>query len=685
MRLLFSIIILPPLLLILSCTSLSKNDLRLDAKQDLLIQNYVKAKHEKNCLALSLLSQDNSFLLKDLALLRARTVCQDVHQLSAIDDELIQQNPFYKKINNQRLLAEAEKEMDALKLAQAWRALALDSDRTLEKYEFLEKALGYAQKANDQSLEQELQECIYKVAPRFLPAPQPADFQKVAADFLLNREFKKGREYLAKIYLSTHFSYQDQLIAKKLYRNSFKTEQKKDEYLIETKKYTAWIESKKNFDPKHLHEAYLTWARATWTQGNSLAAEKILESAEKKLKQKYPMDEIEYVRGRIQEEKQNFSKALEHYEKAYLQTRPQSVLKDRILFSKAWALRKLQKFAEAANALEELKNSSQDPFDRFRYQFWLARSLLQSEQNEKAIIELNELKQEDHLGYYGLLAYRQLKQELPALNVRAPASLLETKIDRTSIQFINALIAAEENETLEKYLDLKSTELTDKGITDSASWTLILKSYAQAGLYLPLFAKIGSLDNTAKMQLLKDHPDLLFPRKYQDLIAASADKFQVPKELILSIIRQESAFNPFARSPADAFGLMQVLPSVATDHEHLTGIKVNDFHELYIPEKNIPVGSALLSDLSKKYRKQFLLITAAYNANEKAIHNWLQTRLDEDPLEFIEDIPYEETRAYVKLVLRNFIFYSRLNSPGTPLAFPEWCLENLQSFKLSTR
>jgi soluble lytic murein transglycosylase len=117
-------------------------------------------------------------------------------------------------------------------------------------------------------------------------------------------------------------------------------------------------------------------------------------------------------------------------------------------------------------------------------------------------------------------------------------------------------------------------------------------------------------------------------------------------------------------------GLMQVIPSVAKEQQSKTGIRISHFEDLYKPEINLPIGAALLSDLSKKYRGQFLLIAAAYNANEKAIHSWLKTRLNDDPLEFIEDIPYDETRAYIKLVLRNFVFYTRLGSsrPTTGLS-----------------
>ena len=61
------------------------------------------------------------------------------------------------------------------------------------------------------------------------------------------------------------------------------------------------------------------------------------------------------------------------------------------------------------------------------------------------------------------------------------------------------------------------------------------------------------------------------------------------------------------------------------------------------------------------------------------MRGWVQSRFRGDPLTFVEDIPYEETKGYVKLVLRNFIAYSRFAEPQKQLAFPEACLQDLQS------
>jgi soluble lytic murein transglycosylase len=142
-------------------------------------------------------------------------------------------------------------------------------------------------------------------------------------------------------------------------------------------------------------------------------------------------------------------------------------------------------------------------------------------------------------------------------------------------------------------------------------------------------------------------------------------------------MRQESAFNPLARSSADAFGLMQLLPRVAKSSALKNNIPLNQDADLFKPHVNIPLGSAHLSDLWEKYNGQFILAVASYNASEKAIQNWLSTRYRGDSLEFIEDIPYEETRSYVKLVMRNLVFYQRIYATE-PIPFPEWCLEIIQ-------
>jgi soluble lytic murein transglycosylase len=100
-------------------------------------------------------------------------------------------------------------------------------------------------------------------------------------------------------------------------------------------------------------------------------------------------------------------------------------------------------------------------------------------------------------------------------------------------------------------------------------------------------------------------------------------------------------------------------------------------YDLLEPAINIPMGAAFLRQLLDHWNGQILLATASYNGGEGAVKNWVEKRFKGNMLQFIEDIPYQETRDYVKLVLRNFINYLRLNSPKSEIMFPEWTLEGL--------
>jgi soluble lytic murein transglycosylase len=90
---------------------------------------------------------------------------------------------------------------------------------------------------------------------------------------------------------------------------------------------------------------------------------------------------------------------------------------------------------------------------------------------------------------------------------------------------------------------------------------------------------------------------------------------------------------------------------------------------------NIPVGASFIKKLEIQWNNQFIPTVASYNASDKAIRGWLQTRFKGDSIEFIEDIPYEETRGYVRLVIRNLIFYQLMAADGQKIAFPDWVLK----------
>lgn len=698
LRISFLSSLITPALIISSCTSLNHKADVLDAKQESLLLAFEKAKSFEasdlvgSCSLYHRLANED-FPLKDLALLRAHLTCPSPETLNAVPPDLIAHSPWLAGVDLDRLFSEAKKKSDLRGLAQATLKKAQWSDKVRDKVQLLQSALEYLKQAlssvaekswsaEDLALQDDIQSKLYKLAPRFLPNPLREDYFKVGLDLIYQRQFEKGRQYLEQLMTDPKVSLEDKFQAHRAFRNSFKTEQRREQHVHEAELFARWLE--KRGSPQRVNEAYVTWARAAWTQGNVKEAKLALDRAHKRLRGKMSLEEVYFVRAKMAEESKDFERSLDLLNRGEIESRENSTFRSRILFSKAWILRKQGKFTEAALAFQKLKLESQDPFEKNKFTFWLARSQKQAGQIEPSLVELQELTRNDPLGYYGLLAYRELNTDLPPLILnpsKASGWTKPTSVDSKDHAMIRALTYVKEAQVLEKFLDRQTQDLKNQQTLDPDRWLYFLKAYARAGLFNPLFQQLGALPTELKNRLLTQNPELLFPQKYLELIQAAADKFQIRSELMLSIIRQESAFNPQARSPADALGLMQVMPSVAKDQESRTGIKIEHFEDLYQPEINIPVGASVLASLNKKYRGQFVLTAAAYNANDKAIEGWLKTRLNEDPLEFIEDVPYEETRAYIKLVLRNFIFYSRLSQQGKSIAFPNWCFEDLQSFK----
>jgi soluble lytic murein transglycosylase len=132
--------------------------------------------------------------------------------------------------------------------------------------------------------------------------------------------------------------------------------------------------------------------------------------------------------------------------------------------------------------------------------------------------------------------------------------------------------------------------------------------------------------------------------------------------LVTALIRQESRFESKIKSVADATGLMQVLPSTAkwiAPQIKLDSKNIN----LEDPNNNIMLGTWYLGHTHDQYNNNSLLAIASYNAGPGNVSKWLQTLTTKDPDEFVEQIPFDETKNYVRQVLGNYWNYLRLYNP----------------------
>lgn len=153
---------------------------------------------------------------------------------------------------------------------------------------------------------------------------------------------------------------------------------------------------------------------------------------------------------------------------------------------------------------------------------------------------------------------------------------------------------------------------------------------------------------------------LMFPQPYWSDLVADSNRNGLDPYLVASLIRQESEFNAGAVSPAHAYGLMQLLPSVGKENARREGMKGFDAAQLLNPSVNLALGTRNLKGVLDRFGGQPEYALAAYNAGDVPIRQWLAAGDYQDVPEFVESIPYSETREYVQAILRNRELYRAL-------------------------
>ncbi len=151
--------------------------------------------------------------------------------------------------------------------------------------------------------------------------------------------------------------------------------------------------------------------------------------------------------------------------------------------------------------------------------------------------------------------------------------------------------------------------------------------------------------------------ETLHPMKYYEYVEKYSEEYSVPREIIFAVIKSESSFVSDAVSPAGAVGLMQIMPSTYEWLCTKTGEKPN-ISTLYDPEVSIKYGTYYLSYLYSRFGV-WETVYAAYNAGDNRVKGWLEdSRYGLDGR--LVDIPFEETKVYVKRVAQAKETYGRL-------------------------
>jgi soluble lytic murein transglycosylase len=194
---------------------------------------------------------------------------------------------------------------------------------------------------------------------------------------------------------------------------------------------------------------------------------------------------------------------------------------------------------------------------------------------------------------------------------------------------------------------------------DSASWSALAEAqiYASYGeTYRAMRALKKALPYAATASI-KSIPlaywRILFPEAWWDIIKTESAKNNLDPYMVASLIRQESEFNPSVVSYANAYGLMQLLPSVGKQMAHEEGISHFETYQLLDPATNIRLGTRYLRQMLERFGGVQEYALAAYNAGDSRVVDWQAAGPYHGMDEFVESIPFTQTREYVEAILRN--------------------------------
>lgn len=478
-------------------------------------------------------------------------------------------------------------------------------------------------------------------------------------------------------------------------RQKFRSLGKKDESIKFMKDYYNDLYKKASGRKKddyvsYFYEISTIYGKALWNDQKTTEASQILNKSLTLLKKRkeIPIYNIYFLLAKMNEEISKFDTATENYDltiESYQNAQVKEASFDiaRVQWNEAWMLYRNSYNERAEKALTAIIEKTPDVAEKSRAQFFLAKLYKRTNKNTEAEKLHNANIKDDFFSFYSLASYHELGKPVPSFKSLSGGSSFPFDLDLDFMTekdkaFLKELIKNEEPEMSERACFVFSKnefELVNSGL-------YVAKNISRFNPLFTGFARIGIQD---KKDVLAKYPQYIFPRVYESKVSEMSTKTSVPTELIYSIMKQESGFNPFSRSPADAYGLMQVIPRLAktlAKKYKVEGFKLAD--DLYNPDVNIELGVYELKDQVAKQNGQLSFVASAYNAGPNALLRWVNREPITDMFEFIENIPYDETRTYVKIIARNLLFYQRISNPEKEINFPEAFIKTSDARTTST-
>ena len=355
-------------------------------------------------------------------------------------------------------------------------------------------------------------------------------------------------------------------------------------------------------------------------------------------------------------------------------THPDCPESDEALWWAGWLYYRDAHYGPAAMIFMQIQESAINRFDNERALYWLARTSEKQQKQTEALEIYRKLSNEYPLSYYGTLAVWRLmeqKQDVSAIfkgrtNMARVDAASELSFDVSSylndpafkraLEYLrlsrrdeaNGEFAAfserypkdETPSILRAYLNQKEGEIFDSTQLFRTKITSFMRRYPAEG------------DNALWV--------MAFPRPFLELVEKARDEFKLDPNLLFALMREESSFNPAIRSPANALGLTQIIPATGKIIARKLKHKKYKFDQLKKPEVSVRFGAFHLDELIDLYKGNVALAISAYNAGSGAVNAWLKKRGKLEMDEFVEDIPFRETRGYTRRVLKSYGIYRYL-------------------------
>jgi soluble lytic murein transglycosylase len=430
--------------------------------------------------------------------------------------------------------------------------------------------------------------------------------------------------------------------------------------------------------PKWMSEALYYKSLAQLSLENEAAGLQTLAELRRIAPSSERIGDLLYAVGRYYEKRDRGEQARAYYTQLIRQF-PQVEGADEAHFWLAWRAREAKDYQTASRLLtEHVANYSDVTENRGKAGFWAAYDAERSGDKETAMTLYRAMLLRYGAGWFGVNAERRIARlasegvrgkpfESSLLLRRAVAGLQTVKLPQETVKdadaervskaeqltrmtlyqsAMNELDAARENHPYSPSVNLRIAQIFRIQGEPVAALNALKRAYPDYGQMLP-------------EEATREVWEIFYPLRWWPNIKEEAMRHKIDPYLIAGLIRQESVFNPNARSRANALGLMQLLPYVGRDVARKTGAGAITANDLFNPVLNVQLGTAFVKELMDGFNR-FEYVAAAYNGGPTRVRRWLRELPAAEIEEWVESIPISETRLYVQGVYRNARQYQRL-------------------------